>query len=418
MSEFIKGYEMDLEKSNKKLVRHRSFSWAVFFFAVSIPINTYSLEPPPITPNDEFFTLLPVEPPNIPADWHLVVDGAVENPLSLTLGELESYAPTTIMATLECYFPYGPSLLVGNANWTGVKLKTIIEQAQPNADANSLKVYALDGYTMGLFSLDELLQRDDFLLAYNMNGQSLPFEQGYPLKLVLPGVAGYQNGRWLERLEITTQTPTMSLVHYPIHARIFEPEYGGTIPLGTYTVRGMTNAGQGIDINNVEISVDGGLSWESAEILNYYVPNVWKHWEYTWEIPDACQYEIFARAKDISGGVQNEAGPFGWSRYSIPVVVDYDDDNDVVPNATDNCAEIYNPSQEDSDGDGIGNACDSDCPNLDGLNPVNFIDFSILAGDWGENGDGLPGDLDANGMVNFNDLAVFFHYWLSGCYEW
>jgi len=408
---------MELSKSRKEVNQYRRVSWAIFLFVVSISINGYSLEPPPITPNDDFFVVLRARSPNVPTDWHLVVDGAVENPLSLTLGELESYAPTTIMATLECYFPYGPKLLIGNANWMGVKLKTIIEQAQPTADANSLKIYAFDGYYSGPFSLDELLQREDLLLAYNMNGETLPFEQGYPLKLVLPGVAGFQNGRWLERLEITTQAPVASLIHYPIHARVFKPAYTETISLGTYTIRGMTYAGQGIDINEVEISVDDGLTWESAEILNYYVPNVWKHWQYSWEIPDVGQYEIFARTKDTLGNVQNETEAFGWRGYSIPVTVDYDDDGDGVPNATDNCVDIYNPSQVDSDGDGIGNACDSDCPNLDGLNPANFIDLSILASNWEKSGDGLLGDLDANNTVDSNDLALFFDYWLNGCYE-
>ena len=94
---------------------------------------------------------------------------------------------------------------------------------------------------------------------------------------------------------------------------------------------------------------------------------------------------------------------------------DSDDDGVVDPN--DNCPDIYNPSQTDSDRDEIGNACDEDCPNLDELNPVDLIDFSILASDWLVSGPELAGDLDFNDVVDPNDLTIFSLYWLSDCYE-
>jgi hypothetical protein len=94
-----------------------------------------------------------------------------------------------------------------------------------------------------------------------------------------------------------------------------------------------------------------------------------------------------------------------------------DTDSDGMVDCLDNCPNDYNPSQTDSDADGIGNACDQDCPNLDSLNPVGFVDFSILASDWRSVGPGLPGDLDMNEQVDPNDLAIFVDYWLSECYE-
>jgi DMSO/TMAO reductase YedYZ molybdopterin-dependent catalytic subunit len=381
--------------------------------------NCYSLDPPPITPNEEFFWLAANGIPTVPEDWHLIVDGNVAQPLSLSLDELEQYTSVTQMSTLECYFPVGPWLLVGNANWTGIPLQTIIQEANPSAEAVSIIFHALDGYAMGPYSLDELLQREDFLLVYGMNGQPLPLVQGYPLKLVLPGIAGFQNARWLERLEITASEPVMSLRHYPIHARIFEPEHQGTIVPGTYIICGMVNAGLGTDITKIEISLDDGATWEPAQLLNHYLPNVWKHWEFSWEIPQVGQYEIFARAEDSLGNIQNETGAFGWRGFSVPVTVEYyyDDDGDGVANSVDNCPNDYNPSQADSDADGTGNICDEDCPDLDGLNPINFIDFSIFANNWLSVDVNLTGDFNMDESVDVNDLGIFADYWLSHCYE-
>jgi DMSO/TMAO reductase YedYZ molybdopterin-dependent catalytic subunit len=408
-----------MSKLGKKAILKRNWKiliTIVFLIVGSIPGNVSALEPPPITSIDEFFVL--GSSPPIPGDWHLVVDGNVESPLSLTLEDLTGYPPTTEMSTLECHFPVGPHLLVGNANWTGVPLNTILQEANLAAEAVSITFHAIDGYSMGPFSLDELQPIDDILLAYDMNGQALPPEQGYPLKLVLPGIAGYQNVRWLERIEITTSPPTLALNHYPIHARIFEPGYQETIVLGPHRIYGMAFAGEGIEITKVEVSTDGGTTWEPAQLLNYFVPNIWKHWEFIWDVNQVGEYQIFARTEDSSGNPQREEiGDFGWRGFGIPISVDDDNDIDGIPYLIDNCADVYNPSQSDSDGDGIGNACDEDCPNLDGLNPVGFIDFATLANNWKLIGPALAGDLNTDEIVDMNDLAIFVDYWLSECYE-
>ncbi|MHC4758779.1 MAG: hypothetical protein ACYTE8_08990 [Planctomycetota bacterium] len=97
-----------------------------------------------------------------------------------------------------------------------------------------------------------------------------------------------------------------------------------------------------------------------------------------------------------------------------------DDDGDGVMNGLDNCPSVYNPSQDDSDGDGIGNACDesgSPIPDLDGLNPVNNFDFSILASNWLKSGPGLQGDIDGSLTVDADDLAILVGYWMTDIYE-
>jgi rhodanese-related sulfurtransferase len=94
-----------------------------------------------------------------------------------------------------------------------------------------------------------------------------------------------------------------------------------------------------------------------------------------------------------------------------------DSDGDGLHDDLDNCPADHNPDQTDSDGDRIGDFCDDDCPNLDGLNPVSFIDFSILAQNWLQTSPGLAGDLDSSQVVDEDDLRIFTDYWLSNCDE-
>lgn len=113
------------------------------------------------------------------------------------------------------------------------------------------------------------------------------------------------------------------------------------------------------------------------------------------------------------------AGALHWEHYDYVYVIKLsnDIDGDGIPDSEDNCVDTPNSDQIDSDGDGIGNACDKDCPNLDGLNPVGLVDFSILAYNWQLTEPNLLGDLNFDDVVDINDLAVFSLYWLSECYE-
>lgn len=116
----------------------------------------------------------------------------------------------------------------------------------------------------------------------------------------------------------------------------------------------------------------------------------------------------FTDVYDMTGGMLS----WLWER-----ALCIDSDEDGVNDDLDNCPSDYNPSQTDSDWDGLGNACDQDCPNLDGANPVNFIDYSELAGNWRIEGPGRTGDLNGDLTVNFEDVKILAYYWLSDCHE-
>lgn len=116
----------------------------------------------------------------------------------------------------------------------------------------------------------------------------------------------------------------------------------------------------------------------------------------------------FLYVYDMDGGIMD------WLWETVGCV---DSDGDDINDDLDNCPDEHNPSQTDSDDNGIGNACDPNCPNLDGWNPVDFTDFSILAQNWRIIGPNLPGDLNLDNIVDVNDLKMLSEYWLSDCYE-
>lgn len=381
----------------------------------------FALEPPPITDLSQFFVYNSRGIPTIDASWRLTVDGAVATPLSLDMQAIRQYPSITEMATLECYIAGGTTLLAGNAVWTGVPLRTLIEAAGPvpnvDLDAGSVRFSAADGYLFGDLSLKKILSSDSMILAYEMNGETLPLNQGFPLRLVIPGAGGFNWVQWVERIEVIAQPPILEFAYLPQHARILRPQPDSTIALGTCTIHGMAISGTGREITRVEVSTDNGLTWRDAVLTSEFVPNVWKHWEFTWQIPHLGQYSILARTYDDTGAVQPEKNGFGWRDFIMSVFVGPDMDADGVPDSRDNCPNTFNPSQRDSDGDGIGDVCDGDCPDLDGRNPISFRDFAILASAWRVPDRGTPaGDLNADGLVNTLDLQVLAQYWLSDCY--
>jgi len=350
---------MNVFKTTVRIKKGCKILIAMLSFTIScLTSSVYALDPPPITPVDEFFVENTNGIPAIPDNWRLIVDGAVETPLTLTLEDLMGYAAANQMATLECMGnPFTPLILVGNANWTGVPLHTILKEVSPLGEAQSIIFHCVDGYRVH-FGLDDMMQRDNDILAYTMNGETLPLEQGYPLRLVLLGNIGTTWAQWVKRIEMSTTAPETSFVPIPLHAQIFTPPDGNTLIVGTHTISGMAIVGEGREITRVEISTDGGTIWEPAQLLNDFVPDVWKHWEFTWEVSQTGDYQIVARAEDDLGNQQGDEGFFNIANVIITVRVDYDGDGDHIPDSEDNCPDTYNPDQEDSNNDGVGDVCE------------------------------------------------------------
>ncbi len=127
-------------------------------------------------------------------EYRLVVDGAVENPLSLSYQDILAYPERTDVVLLIC-----PGFFVDNAQWSGVPVSLILEEAQPNSEARQVRFHA--GSYQITFTLEEA-QREGTFLAHHVNGQVLPEKDGFPLRLVAEGMYGSRWVKWLERIEV------------------------------------------------------------------------------------------------------------------------------------------------------------------------------------------------------------------------
>lgn len=149
-----------------------------------------------ITPLEDFFVMDISGPPDIAIEeWTLEVTGLVDTPLRLTYEDILSFPSTTQVTRLYCMPGYE-----GTGEWTGVPLASILEKAGYTDAVVSVIFYGQDEYTSSI--LLETALREDTLLAYQMNGVTLPKEHGYPLRLVVPDKNGYKWVKWIVKIEL------------------------------------------------------------------------------------------------------------------------------------------------------------------------------------------------------------------------
>lgn len=149
-----------------------------------------------ITPNDEFFVVSKGESPFVPANtWSLTINGHVNNSVTFTYSNFTSQPSKEILATLQCVD--GPS---GTAIWKGVPIKDLLDLAQVQTGAVDVVFYAADDYSSSL-TIEEA-SMENVLLAYEMNGELLPVDQGFPVRVVAPNHLGYKWVKWVVRMEI------------------------------------------------------------------------------------------------------------------------------------------------------------------------------------------------------------------------
>jgi DMSO/TMAO reductase YedYZ molybdopterin-dependent catalytic subunit len=277
-----------------------------------------------VTPNDKFYRIdTNIIVPSVDANsWRLNVRGLVNNgPLQFTYEELKDMPSVSEYATLECISDKVPGDLISTALWKGVKLKSILEKAQVKPEAVYIVFRCYDGYDVGI-PLDRGLF-EGTILAYEMNGVPLPTEHGFPLRVIVPGLYGMMNAKWITDIELVdkiyegfwqrrgwannAEYKTHSKIVFPgdaLRARIQQLAAPTSAAIGSKSpISGIAFAGDR-GISKVEVSIDGGNTWQVANIKDPLSANSWVLWALDWMPKAGGKYNIVVRATDKTGNMQ------------------------------------------------------------------------------------------------------------------
>lgn len=267
-----------------------------------------------LTPLDSFYVqayaLLPA-PPIDETSWSLEIGGLVEQPLTLNYQDVLHFEPITIMRTLECIGNPIGGTLIGNTHWTGFRLQPLLKELGIKAGAQRAKFIAADGYRTAV-DLEWILQ-EDTLLVYAMDDQPLTNAHGYPLRIMIPGLYGQKQPKWITSIEFVDtryqgyyeQYGWSDVAAVKTNAQIRLPEAFSTIT-GTFTLQGWAYAGKR-RIQRVEIRVDDG-PWQVCDLLEGPSPLVWTQWWTAWMPNRTGAFTVAVRATDDTGYTQWQPG--------------------------------------------------------------------------------------------------------------
>jgi DMSO/TMAO reductase YedYZ molybdopterin-dependent catalytic subunit len=264
-----------------------------------------------VTPNDRFYVVSKNffrDPEISETSWRLEVGGLVQRPLAFTLEQLRTLPEMVQYLTLQCISNEVGGDLMGNAQWRGVSLPELLERAELRAGAADVVLYSADGYTDSI-PLAKAMQKDT-MLAYEMNGEVLPRNHGFPLRLLVPDIYGMKNVKWVTKIEVVEydfkgywmQRGWSDVATMNTTSRIDVPRNRSFLRAGPNLIGGVAVAGQR-GITRVEVSTDGGGTWNAATVRAPLGPNTWSLWLYRWEAPDdaTAERKILVRATDGNG---------------------------------------------------------------------------------------------------------------------
>ena len=319
-----------------------------------------------LVPNSLFFVRNNGPTPLIDvARWRLRVEGnGVERPLSLSYDELLAMPSVSVMRAIECagngrnFFEQShgrriegtPWNLggVGVAEWTGVPLAEVLQRAGVKATARDVMPIGLDAKAVQRPLPLSKAMAEDTLLVYAMNGDPLPPDHGFPLRVLVPGWVGIAHIKWVGSVQVS-ETPLFSEYNtrryvligedYPVDDALaaqgvrgqilttqgvksaFELPWNGTIEPGKRLVRGRSWSGEGA-ISRVQVSFDGGRQWKTARLRAPNIAQAWVRWDLDWD-PQPGRYGLLARATDDRGRSQPERIPLNAEGYSYGAVVSH-----------------------------------------------------------------------------------------------
>ncbi|AXJ08543.1 molybdopterin-dependent oxidoreductase [Arthrobacter sp. PM3] len=290
--------------------------------------------PPWLTPNKDFYRIdTALSVPEINAqDWELRVHGLVEQEVRLTFQDLLDARLIESHVSLTCVSnPVGGNL-AGNAKWLGMPIRDVLQMARPTAGADMVLSTSVDGFSAST-PLEVLQDGRDAMLAIGMNGEALPLEHGYPVRMVVPGLYGFVSAtKWVVDLEVTRFADNTAYWtrrgwsdHGPIKtmARVDVPRSFARLPAGTVAIGGAAWA-QTRGIAKVEVQIDGG-PWTEAVLSDEASLSTWRQWSVDWDAAPGPHY-IRVRATDGTGEVQTDKradpvpdGASGWQSVMVTV---------------------------------------------------------------------------------------------------
>ncbi len=277
-----------------------------------------------VTPTDLFYRVdINFLTPKIDASmWSLRIHGLVEKEITLTYPELTSLPSVEEYVTLECVSNTVDGDLISTAKWRGVPLKILLDLAGLSEGADYIVFKCRDGYDVGI-PLERGLM-DTCILAYEMNDEPLPPEHGFPVRAIVPGLYGMMNAKWVEEIEIVgkeykgfwqrkgwtnkAEYKTRSMIVIPGDAPVRRRfrglgEGSREIPKDRTIIAGIAFAGDR-GVEKVEVSVDGGKTWEEASIKDPLSNLTWVIWAAEWTPTQAGPHKVVVRAYDGKGRVQ------------------------------------------------------------------------------------------------------------------
>jgi DMSO/TMAO reductase YedYZ molybdopterin-dependent catalytic subunit/rhodanese-related sulfurtransferase len=320
-----------------------------------------------VMPNARFYVRNHFQTPRLdPASWHLDVRGLVDRPLRLSLRDLHNMRSETLMATLECAgngrSGFDPPAegeqwqlgAVSTAEWTGVPLAEILDRAGPAPAALEIVFRGADQGDVGEAADPIRFERSlpvadaahsGSLLAYAMNGEPLPLEHGYPMRLIVPGWYAVASVKWLTDIEAIGSPFTGyfqakryvyetrrngTVAREPVRLQqvrsvITQPSAGQEVTPGDLVVRGVAWSGAA-PIDKVEVAIGTG-PWQNARLIGQRHPHSWQWWELLTQIDSPGQTTLRARATDLAGRTQpeqpqwNRLGYGGNAVHHLPLLV-------------------------------------------------------------------------------------------------
>jgi len=243
--------------------------------------------------------------------WRLSIDGLVERPLTLAYDEILAYPKVEAPRTLECIGNPPGGGLIGNPIWTGFEAQRLWEAVGIKPEALRARLVGADGYETAVDK--RWITQPGVLMIYEINGEPLPAEHGFPLRILIPGLYGQKMPKWLTRIEFIAEDflgtwerqGWSNEASVRTNSLLRQPQEGASLMAGRTPVYGIAFAGLR-RITTVEVRIDEG-DWIAAELVQDESPLVWTQWSFEWEA-DPGTHTLAVRATDETGFTQDSAG--------------------------------------------------------------------------------------------------------------